>query len=58
MVEMMDLSVAGMVEMMVEVLVDMMVDDSAQTSVVLMVVVSDDMTEKRWAYKSALELVA
>jgi hypothetical protein len=38
MVEMMDLSVAGMVEMMVEVLDDLMVDDSAQTMVVVMVV--------------------
>jgi len=38
MAEMMDLSVAGMVEMMVEVLDDLMVDDSAQTMVILMVV--------------------
>jgi len=38
MVEMMDLSVAGMVEMMVEVLDDLMVDDSAQTMAILMVV--------------------
>ena len=38
MAEMMDLSVAGMVEMRVEVLDDLMVDDSAQTTVVVMVV--------------------